>query len=350
MKFYFQKYAHAVLGFFKRFPSFFKAFWAFCKRIPELCKALWISRKQFPAKCKAFWEACKQLPQKIKSLNRKKLKRYLLPGLMLLFACIFLFSAGYLIKMALDDRKQSKQNQYLADIVQQVQQDTPIQRPPISPNGPSQKYEEPLSAFTEIPHPETGEPVKVLREYAPVYQLNSDMVGWISLPGSKLNYPVVQTPDDPDYYLKRDFYKESARHGTVYAHAWADINYPSDNVTLYGHNMRDGSMFAPLHQYENEEFYKANPYIYFDTLYEHRTYQVLAVFEIDITKVDFPYHNFVKGNSISFRDYISNCRAHAFYPTGVTATYGDKLLTLSTCDMDTSTDDIRFVVVAKLVS
>lgn len=269
---------------------------------------------------------------------------------MIIFAVTFLVCAGILAKTALDYRKQAKQNQHLADLVLQVQQEAPVQRPPISPDGPSQNYEEPLSAFVEIAHPVTGEPVKVLREYAPVYQLNPDMVGWITLPGTKINYPVVQTPDDPDFYLKRDFYKKSSRNGTIYAHAWADLRTPSDNVTLYGHNMRDGSMFADLHKYESKEFYKENPYIYFDTLYEHRTYQILAVFEIDITKVDFPYHTFVKGNTISFRDYINSCREYALYDTGVSAAYGDKLITLSTCDMNTSTDDVRFVVVAKLVS
>lgn len=305
---------------------------------------------------KYIWQARKYM-LKLKKRSKKALRfcikklrsnRYVLPGLMILFAAIFLISAGVLAKRAIDTHKQNKQNKYLASLVGQQQQQ--VQRPPISTGGSSRPYEEPLSAFTEIPHPVTGEPVKVLREYAPVYQLNSDMVGWITLPESKLNYPVVQTPEDPDFYLKRDFYKASSRYGTIYAHAWSNINAPSDNVTLYGHNMKDGSMFAALHEYESEDFYKANPYIYFDTLYEHRTYQVLAVFEINYKTEEFLYHNFINGNAISFKDYINNCREYALYNTGVYAAYGDKLLTLSTCDNDTSTDDLRFVVVAKLVS
>ena len=281
-------------------------------------------------------------------MNKKKLKKYLLPSLMLVFSVTFLVCAGILVKTALEYRKQAKQNDHLASLV--GQQQSQVQRPPISPDGPSDSYEEPLSAFVEITHPVTGEPVKVLREYASVFQLNPDMVGWINLPGTKINYPVVQTPDDPNFYLKRDFYKKSSRNGTIYAHAWANLQSPSDNVTLYGHNMRDGSMFASLHKYKNKAFYDANPYIYFDTLYEHHTYQVLSVFEIDIMKANFPYHNFVEGNAISFKDYVNTCRELSIYDTGVTAAYGDKLLTLSTCDMDTSTDDLRYVVVAKLVS
>ena len=312
------------------------------KRIPSgsACKA-------FFAKIGCFF---KHLPKKFKLPKRKKLKKYLLPGLMIVFALTFLISAAVLGKTAWDYRKQAKQNNYLASLVQQQIDQAPVQRPPISTDGSTGTYEEPPSAFVEIAHPETGEMIKILREYAPVYQLNTDMVGWISLPGTTLNYPVVQTPEDPHFYLKRDFYQKSSRNGTIYAHGYADLQAPSDNVTIYGHNMKDGSMFASLHQYESEEFFKANPYIYFDTLYEHRTYQVISVFEIDITKNNFEYHNFVNGNTISFKDYVDTCRELSLYDTGVRATYGDKLLTLSTCDMDTSTDDVRFVVVAKLVT
>lgn len=288
----------------------------------------------------------KNLPEKIKSINRKKLKRYLPPCLMLLFAAIFLVCAGVLAKRAWEDYHQAEQNDYLANLVQQEQ--AQVQRPPVSNSGTS--YIEPLSAFVEIAHPVTGEPIKVLREYASVYQLNPDMAGWINIPNTILNYPVVQTPDESDYYLHRDFYNNNSRHGTIFAHNHADLQTPSDIVTLYGHNMTDGSMFASLHKYTSKEHYDKNPYIYFDTLYEHRTYQIISVFEIDITKSDFDYHNYVDTNAFSFQNYIDNCKKLSLYDTGASAKYGDKLLALSTCDKDTSTDDLRFVIVAKLVS
>lgn len=291
-------------------------------------------------------ERIKQLPSKIKSINRKKLKRYLPPCLMLFFAAIFLVSAGVLAKRAWEDYHQAEQNDYLAGLVQQEQ--AQVQRPPIS-NGES-SYIEPLSAFVEITHPVTGESVQVLREYASVFQLNPDMVGWIHIPNTTLNYPVVQKPGEPDYYLHRDFLDNNSRHGTVYAHNQADLQKPSDNVTIFGHNMTDGSMFATLHGYTKKEYYDANPYIYFDTVYEHRTYQILAVFEIDVTKSDFDYHNVVDTNAFTFQNFLDNCKKLSFYDTGVSAKYGDKLLTLSTCDKDTSTDNKRFVVVAKLVT
>lgn len=288
----------------------------------------------------------KHIPEKIKSMDRKTLRRYLLPSMMLLFCAVFLISAGVLVKRALEDHQQAKQNDYLASLVQQEQ--AQVQRPPIS--GGNSSYVEPLSAFVEITDPVTGKPLQVLREYAAVYQLNPDMVGWLNIPDTNLNYPVVQTPENADYYLHRDFYDNNSRHGTVYAHSQADLQTPSDIVTLYGHNMNDGSMFASLHKYAKKEHYDKNPYIYFDTIYAHRTYQVISVFEIDIEEDNFDYHNYVDTNAFSFQNFVDNAKELSLYDTGVSAKYGDKLLALSTCDSDYASDNIRFVIVAKLVT
>ena len=294
-------------------------------------------------------------------MKNEKWKKYLLPGLMLFFCAIFLVSAGFLIKYALNSNKQTAQNNELASLVEQIQQQIQQQNPSNpqqsqDPTGgstvdPTMPYPEPVSAYVEISHPETGEKLKLLKEYAPVFQLNTDMVGWIKIPGTKLNYPVTQTPDSPNYYLKRDFYKKSSSHGTIYASELANLKAPSDNVTLFGHNMNDGSMFAPLHGYNSKDFFEKNPYIVFDTLYEHHTYQIFAVFyTTDIVGDGFAYHAFVDGNTISFTEFVDTCKELSLYDTGVTASYGDKLLTLSTCDKNYWDDHGRFVVVAKRIS
>lgn len=289
-------------------------------------------------------------------MKNAKLKKYLLPALMIAFSVIFLVSAGFIIDYALDSNKQKTSYDALANMVEQIQQQiqqeqqqqNPGGDPPVNPDIP---YQPPVSVYTEVTHPETGEKLNILKEYAPVFQMNSDMVGWIKLPDSKLNYPVVQTPDSANYYLKRDFYKKSSRHGTVYANELANITSPSDNITLYGHNMNDGSMFAALHGYNKKDFYDKNQYITFDTLYEHHTYQVFAVFyTTDIVGDGFAYHTFIDGNAISFADFVATCKELSLYDTGVDVNYGDKLLTLSTCDKNYWDDHGRFVVVAKRVS
>lgn len=205
------------------------------------------------------------------------------------------------------------------------------------------------AGFTEIRHPVTGEPVVLLKEYARIFELNTDLVGWVEIPNTRINYPVMQTPDSPNYYLTHNFQKEEHKAGAVYAFERADVAC-SDNVTLYGHNMGNGSMFAGLHSYSDKAFYEENAYIHFDSLYADRTYQIFAVFEINIQTDPFRYHIFTDGDAAAFESFVENCRKRALYDTGVEVSYGDKLLTLSTCDQNFYTDTGRFVVVAKQIS
>ena len=205
------------------------------------------------------------------------------------------------------------------------------------------------TGYIQINHPATGEPVLVLREYARIFELNADMVGWVEIPGTRLSYPVMQTPDSPNYYLNRNFQKEEHRAGSIYAFEQANVA-ESDNVTLYGHNMANGSMFAGLHNYRSKEFYDDNAYIQFDSLYAKRTYQIFAVFEINISRDPFHYHAFTDGDAAAFDSFVENCRKRSLYDTDVEVSYGDKLLTLSTCDNNFSTNTGRFVVVAKQIS
>lgn len=189
----------------------------------------------------------------------------------------------------------------------------------------------------------------VLFEYQALYEINRDMVGWIQIEGTEINYPVVQTPDSPNYYLRRNFYKEKATCGTIYVREACDVNLPSDNVTVYGHNMRNGTMFADLHKYKEKSFWKDHRYVYFDTLNEYRTYEVFAVFRTtaDLTK-GFTYHIYdTFATEKAFNEYVSTCKNIDMYDTGITPNYGDKLLTLSTCDK--TLPDGRLVVVCRLV-
>lgn len=196
---------------------------------------------------------------------------------------------------------------------------------------------------TEVPEP-TINPA-----YEEAYARNSDMVGWLQIEGTNLNNPVVQTPDDPNFYLKRNFDKNYSEWGTVYAWGSADLQRPSDNVTLFGHTMQDGSMFACLHNYTRQEFWENNKLIFFNTLTEYHTYKVYAVFKTSANIGNFAYHQFVDANTEEeFNTFVSTCKEMAFYDTGITPVYGDKLLTLSTCEY--SLDNGRLVICAVRMS
>ena len=184
-----------------------------------------------------------------------------------------------------------------------------------------------------------------------LYLENSDMVGWIQIEGTSIDYPVMQTPADPNYYLKHDFEKRYTDYGCPFMQADCDALCPSDNLIIYGHNMKDGSMFAGLAKYRNKDFWQAHKTVRFDTALGGSAYEIFAVIHttVQADAADaFPFYRFVNAASPEdFADYVSVCQARALYDTGIFAEYGDKLLTLSTCD--NITDNGRLLIIAKRI-
>lgn len=184
-----------------------------------------------------------------------------------------------------------------------------------------------------------------------LYLENSDMVGWIQIEGTSIDYPVMQTPADPNYYLKHDFEKHYTDYGCPFMQADCDALAPSDNLIIYGHNMKDGSMFADLAKYHSKDFWQAHKTVRFDTSAGGSTYKIFAVIRttVQADAADaFLFYRFVDAAAPEeFADYVSACQVRALYDTGISAEYGDKLLTLSTCD--NITDNGRLLVIAKQI-
>ena len=214
--------------------------------------------------------------------------------------------------------------------------------------APSTQSQDPTAAteefvpVTEPTDPETG----ILTRYLDFYEQNPDMVGWIKIEGTKLNYPVMQTPHDKDYYLKHNFEREYSDWGAIYVREECDVFRPSDNVTIYGHTMKDGSMFACLHEYCYEEVWENNNVIFYDTLYERHVYQIFAVFTTTASLGEgFSYHQMEDAaDEAEFNEFIATCKDLALYETGITPGYGEKIICLSTCEY--SQDNGRLVVAA----
>lgn len=193
-----------------------------------------------------------------------------------------------------------------------------------------------------------NEPV-ILSKYSDLYKENSDLIGWLSIDGMEIDYPVMQCEDD-EYYLHHDFYGNDSKYGCLYVRKEADINAGS-NFIIYGHNMKDGSMFGDLDFYLKESFYLEHPVISFDTLYEERTYEIIAVFQSQVYNEDedtFKYYRFYEAaTEKEFDDFYRNIKELSLYDTGITAEFGDTFLTLSTCAYHVT--DGRLVVVAKRI-
>ena len=189
----------------------------------------------------------------------------------------------------------------------------------------------------------------VLEKYKELYLQNEDMVGWLSIDGTEINYPVMQTPNNPNFYLKHNFEKEYSDLGTPYIQENCTIA-ESDNLLIYGHHIKGGKMFGALEDYKAKSFYEQHKTTRFDMLTEQAEYEIISVFKtVEYSSEGFRYYDFVNAeNAEAFEEYLSKCKELALYDTGINAEYGDKLLTLSTCEY--SAPNGRLVVVAKKVS
>lgn len=178
-----------------------------------------------------------------------------------------------------------------------------------------------------------------------LHNQNSDCIYWIRIPGTDIDYPVMHRPQDHNYYLERDFNGEYSPHGSLFMSEDCDPD-TSDNLIIYGHHMQDGSMFAGLEEYKKEEFYKDHKYVELETLHGRGEYIVIAAFAVPVyTGHDFEYYAFTKAeDEDDYGKFVSECKGRSYYDTGNTAEYGQRLLTLSTCEY--SHKNGRMVVLA----
>ena len=191
-------------------------------------------------------------------------------------------------------------------------------------------------------------------EFAALYAQNSDFIGWLTIPGTNIDYPVMQTNDN-DYYLHRDFDGREVFEGTLFADYRGKITPDGmpQNTVIYGHNMLMKYQFSALQNYKKDiEFLKMSPTVEFNTLYADAKYKIISVFLVNWLPKDgdvFKYNstNYFK-NQAEFFDFVLECKDRSLYDTGVDIEYGDEFLTLSTCDKSTYMD-LRLVVVARKV-
>ena len=165
-------------------------------------------------------------------------------------------------------------------------------------------------------------------------------------------YPVMQSVNEPNFYLKHGFDKEYSDYGCPYVQEDCDVQEPSDNLVIYGHHMSNGSMFAHLEKFKSKDFWSEHRMITFNTLTDRQEYEIVAVFRTVVytdSPEAFKFYRFIDAESANeFDDFIAKSKELSFYDTGVTAEYGDKLITLSTCEY--SRNNSRLVVVAKRIT
>ncbi|HHZ05846.1 MAG TPA: sortase [Clostridiales bacterium] len=252
------------------------------------------------------------------------MKKKICISLMAAFAVLLTVSAYFLISHKVDENTQAEKYESIAEIVAQPD--------------------------------ETAEPIlltedkTLLSDYSELYFQNTDMVGWITVSDTNINYPVMQSVDNPNFYLKHGFDKSYSDYGCPYIQENCDVKLPSDNLIIYGHHMNNGSMFADLMKYESKDFFDSHKTVEFNTLTDKQSYEIVAVFKtVAYSQEGFRYYDFVNADTAEeFDSYIAKCKALELYDIGIEAEYGDKLITLSTCEY--SRNNGRMVVVAKLIT
>lgn len=263
--------------------------------------------------------------------------RRVLPGppwkkpLLLFLSAVLLLSGGFLGRDLYRAHRERRAYRELAERIHELRQKEPSMSPVKGEAAPPQSV---------APEEETPSP------YEELSLENPDFSGWLSIEDTPIDYPVMYTPQEPEYYLRRAFDRSDAVSGSLFIGAGCGPDTP--HVMIYGHNMRDGSMFGSLLQYARADYAAAHPIIRFDTLSRNGEYQVLAAFYSHAYlpgEEGFRYYQYADLSCREdFEEYVQKAKEAALYDMGTEVKYGDRLLTLSTCSYHR--ENGTFVVVA----
>ncbi len=179
-------------------------------------------------------------------------------------------------------------------------------------------------------------------DLASLQEINTDAIGWIEIAGTSISYPMVHTTDNT-YYLTHTFRKEKNKSGSVFLEAANASDFSDMHTIVYGHNMKDGSMFAGLKNYSKAAYWEAHPYIYLDTADASHCYQIFSCHEANTD--DITYTIGFKADD-TYQTFLDSLKEASNYDTGVEVSKEDPILTLSTC---TKSGTKRFVVHAKKI-
>ncbi len=251
--------------------------------------------------------------------------------LIALFSILLVFSLVSMARIYLGNYDQEKQ-------IEELTQLRSIDTEPNSGEG----------AAAPSPVIEKAQERIMLPEFQALYKRNPDIVGWLTVDGTRIDYPIMQNHQDGEFYLNHDFEREINKNGLPFLDESSHID-DSDILLIHGHHMKSGAMFAELMKFKKESYYKEHATLQFSSLYEKEQYEIVAVILSKVyleTDEVFKYYQIDKVQTSSeFELYMQNIAKLALYDTGVTAQYGDKLIVLSTCEY--STKDGRLAVVAR---
>lgn len=243
------------------------------------------------------------------------MKHRLKQALILLLSALVAVS-GFMAGRELFDRQKEKDTfDSLAELVQTA--------PPEQTEPPA----EPENSATESIKEVEPEPSVHRRDLSVLTEKNSDCAGWLCIPDTAIDYPVMHTPKDPEKYLRMDFYGGYSVSGVPFLDS--RCNPDSTNLVIYGHNMKNGTMFSSLKGYMEKGYYTAHPVIELETAAGCKSYAVFAV--ATVKETDDWYGFIAAPDSAAYDGQIAAIKSKALYDTGITPMFDQQILTLSTC-------------------
>lgn len=187
-------------------------------------------------------------------------------------------------------------------------------------------------------------------DFESLKEQNEDIYSWITIPGTVIDYPIVQRADELDYYLNHNLDHSTGYPGCIYTQNMNSKDWMDNNTVIYGHNMKNGTMFAGLHNYRDPEFFKQYPYVYIYTETETRVYQIFAAYEVSDAHLLLTYNT---EDADSFGWYLDGIMDNEetlsdHYNKTLDLNSEDKIISLETCISSKPT--MRYLIQAVLVA
>ncbi|AUJ24289.1 class B sortase [Virgibacillus dokdonensis] len=250
-------------------------------------------------------------------MSGKKIRKSLSNLLITICLGVFVYSAYELVSLGLD---YYQNRQVLADV-----QDI-------------------YAAQTKASDSSEVEKGEIRKQFKELHKINPDIIGWLAIDKTNINYPILQAENN-EHYLYRNYKEEQSRAGSIFMDYRNNVNAYNSNIVLYGHNMKDGSMFHNLRKYTDEEFFSNHRSVYFDTKYESYQAEVFSVYH---TTTDFDYIQTHFSTQDEYRQLVNEIKDKSVFQSDVHVNEKDTIITLSTCDYTLDPDEGRFVVHAKI--
>lgn len=297
----------------------------------------------------------KRTEENLKLKNKKSARKYRIAGIVCVLAAVGLFGyfsyASYLEEQTALEMKRLQEMQNMTGHF--IREEAPKQNSDEVAIADSVEQETEDNSKEEQTDTQVQELPEILPEFVEMHEENPDIVGWLEIEGTVINYPVLQsTEDDGQFYLTHSFSRKKDKNGSLFMDDRNDFVNRDTNLIIYGHNMKSGAMFGTLKKYLEKGYLEEHKTVTFDTIYERGTYEVIGAFLSEVSYQDeytFRYYNFLNAsNESEYEAFLVNvAQLDALKRGPLDAKYGDELLTLSTCSG--YTEEGRMFIIAKKV-